>query len=369
MKLLAAGAAGSALAGCTRPPDLGPMVFPGDDWLESPPEELGFNLKKLEKAARFLADNADEAGWHVTVIRNGHLVFDRGGGIDPHIPRGMASLGKSVFVSMLGIAIADGKIKSAADKLTDYYPEIRGAAGEFGPYPSGGRFFSDDDEGVTLRHLATHTGGFMRPDEPPGSKFTYDTFGMACLMHAISKQYGFYDSDKPDPSRGDGTLIEEKMRDPIGAGWTWQYTNFPNHPPQAKLNLFSNYITLHMTPRRDMARLGLLWLANGKWGDNQIIPENWHRQSIRVAREVRTGAPEDEWAYGQGFWVNEYGKLWPDLPRDSYMAAGFPNHKLWMCPSLSLVVAISPGLPRQKRFEKTVTDARFLEKVAGAVRG
>ena len=45
-------------------------------------------------------------------------------------------------------------------------------------------------------------------------------------------------------------LIAEKICDPIGADCLWQYTNFPNHPPTAKLDLFGNYVTLRMTARR-----------------------------------------------------------------------------------------------------------------------
>ena len=304
------------------------------------------------------------------ILRHGRLVADRQGNSprkDRRYP--MASLCKSVYVSMLGIAIDEGKISGPDARLIDYYPEIEGASGAFGPYPDGGRSFSEDDREETFRQLATHTGGFMQADEPPGTAWTYDTFGMAALIHAIAMQYGHYDPADPDPGaeRGDGELIAEKLRDPIGASWLWKYTNFPNHPSTAKLNLFGNYVTLRMRGRQDLARLGLLWLANGRWRDQQVIPADWHRESIRVPEILKRCAPEPDWKYGMGFWVNEFGRLWPSLPRDSYMAAGFPNHKLWICPSLSLVVAASPGLPMQPEFEDTVKDARFLEKVVGAV--
>jgi len=144
--------------------------------------------------------------------------------------------------------------------------------------------------------------------------------------------------------------------------------NFPDHPPKAKINLFGNYVHLLMNVRQDLARLGLLWLANGQWKNRQIIPADWHAKSIRVAPIIKQCEPEKDWFYGFGFWTNEFGKLWPNLPRDSYMAAGFPSLKLWICPSLSLVVAASSGLPRKKHFEDTAKDGRFLEQVVDAVR-
>lgn len=363
---------GAGLSSCRQPADHQDLelAFPEDDWEEADPGAMGFDEARLAAAIEFLARETGEEPWHVVITRFGRLVADRHGNTRADRRHPMASLCKSVYTSMLGIAIEEGRIGGLDDKLIGIYPEIQGAAGEFGPYPDAGRFFSEDDREVTFRHLATHTGGFMREDEAPGTAWTYDTFGMSAMMHAIAKQYGHYDSENPDPAakRGDGELIAEKIRDPIGATWQWKYTNFPNHPPGAKLNLFGNYVTLRMTVRQDLARLGLLWLANGRWKDRRIIPAAWHAESIRVAPIVKECAPEEDWKYGLGFWSNEVGRLWPRLPRDSYMAAGFPNHKLWICPSLSLVAALSPGLPRKEAFEDTVKDARFLEKVVDAMR-
>ena len=370
--LLGAGGAAGAFSGCGSPPESSErdLVFPGNEWDEAEPATLEMDPAKLDAAFEFHGSSAGDAEWHAVVLRGGRLVADRHGNSRPDRRYPMASLCKSVYGSMLGIAIEEGRIGGLDECLVDAYPEIEGAAGKFGPYPDGGRFFSEDDREVTFRHLVTHTGGFMRENEPPGAAWTYDTFGMAAMMHAIAKQYGHYDSADPDPEarRGDGELIAQKLRDPIGASWLWKYTNFPNHPPEAKLNLFGNYVTLRMRGRQDLARLGLLWLANGRWKDRQVIPEVWHRESIRVAEVVKQCAPEEEWKYGRGFWVNEFGRLWPELPRDSYMAAGFPNHSLWICPSLSMVVAASPGLPKQEEFEDTVKDSRFLERVVDAVR-
>jgi hypothetical protein len=38
------------------------------------------------------------------------------------------------------------------------------------------------------------------------------------------------------------------------------------------------------------------------------------------------------------------GRLWPNLPRDSYAASGAGSQLIWVCPSLNLVVVQSPGL-------------------------
>lgn len=362
LKVIAAG----SLAGCSEAITPGSeLVFPGDDWLETRPEEAGFSTSGLDAAIAFLRDHAfPRFGWHVSIVAGGRLIVDRGEGMKPLKRRPMASICKSVYASMLGIAIHDGRIDSVDDPLIKYFPEIA----ELDPLP---RFengeqarFSNKDREVTLRQLVTMTGGFLRPQVAPGSRWIYGTPGMIALLSAVARQYGYRDDVASE--NGAGALLEKMIRDPIGAGWSWKYQRLAWSEKTQPLEPFNKFAMLHMTPRRDMARLGLLWLANGRWRDQQVIPETWHRQCTRVAQTVRACEPEANQVYGQGFWVNEAGRLWPNLPQDSYMAAGAANHQLWICPSLSLVVALSPGLAQRASFRQTVADASFLEKVVDA---
>ena len=45
-----------------------------------------------------------------------------------------------------------------------------------------------------------------------------------------------------------------------------------------------------------------------------------------------------------GFWVNDHGKQWPDLPRDSFAALGAGAKMTWVCPSLGMVASANPGV-------------------------
>ncbi len=51
--------------------------------------------------------------------------------------------------------------------------------------------------------------------------------------------------------------------------------------------------------------------------------------------------------------MNEYGRLWPSLTRDSYAASGAGSKHIWVCPSRDLVVAQSPGLWRDQEENDT----------------
>ena len=57
---------------------------------------------------------------------------------------------------------------------------------------------------------------------------------------------------------------------------------------------------------------------------------------------VRSGQEEDR-KYGQGFWFNDCGQLWPDLPRDGFTASAAGGHYASVFPALRLVVVQNPG--------------------------
>lgn len=81
---------------------------------------------------------------------------------------------------------------------------------------------------------------------------------------------------------------------------------------------------------RNWARLGLLYLRDGVWNRQRLLPEGW-------ARFVSTPAPA--WTrkeYGGQFWVNGEGQ-WP-LPRDAYFMSGAGGQQTFIVPSHDLVV-------------------------------
>jgi CubicO group peptidase (beta-lactamase class C family) len=81
---------------------------------------------------------------------------------------------------------------------------------------------------------------------------------------------------------------------------------------------------------RNWARLGLLYLQDGMWNGQRLLPEGW-------ATFVRTPAPA--WRrpeYGGQFWVNGAGQ-W-HLPKDAYFMSGAGGQHTFIVPSHDLVV-------------------------------
>jgi len=81
---------------------------------------------------------------------------------------------------------------------------------------------------------------------------------------------------------------------------------------------------------RNWARLGLLYLRDGVWNGERLLPEGW-------TAFVSTPAPA--WRrkeYGGQFWVNGEGQ-WP-LPREAYWMSGAGGQHTFIVPSHDLVV-------------------------------
>ena len=69
----------------------------------------------------------------------------------------------------------------------------------------------------------------------------------------------------------------------------------------------------------DLARAGWLWCNYGRWGDAQLVPETWMHDSTQVAPHIKAHCSEKDWLYGNGFWSNSEGMIWPRLPRDGFI--------------------------------------------------
>src|SRR5690606_34488046 len=74
---------------------------------------------------------------------------------------------------------------------------------------------------------------------------------------------------------------------------------------------------------RDYARFGLLYLNDGRWQGQQVVPAEWVRASIRAdAPHLTAGkdnpASSSSWGYGYQWWI-------PDPDMGDYTAAGIYN--------------------------------------------
>lgn len=114
----------------------------------------------------------------------------------------------------------------------------------------------------------------------------------------------------------------------------------------------SSYVYCTM---RDYVRFGLLYLHNGNWLGNQILPEGW----VDNARQEAAGSKGQ---YGSFFWLNRSGD-YPDVPRDLFMCRGHDGQYIYIIPSLDLVV-VRTGFSKKGTFDLQA----FLASVVKAVK-
>jgi len=105
---------------------------------------------------------------------------------------------------------------------------------------------------------------------------------------------------------------------------------------------------------RDYVRFGLLYLNNGVWFGNRILPENW----VNISTTEVKGS---NGKYGAFFWLNK-SKSYPNVPDDMYFCQGHDGQFIYIIPSLKLVV-VRVGFSKKGEFNAQ----KFLENVVKAV--
>jgi CubicO group peptidase (beta-lactamase class C family) len=133
-------------------------------------------------------------------------------------------------------------------------------------------------------------------------------------------------------------VLKQEVMDPIGASWTWDWHGYPNSDVKIDDRLVKSVSGgghwgggLFISAR-DLARVGQLMLRRGRWGDRQIVSDEWIEQ-------VTTPCPQEP-TYGYLWWLNTGGKLWPSAPHDSFAMRGFGNTVVWVDPGHDLVVVV-----------------------------
>ncbi|KIA97958.1 beta-lactamase [Flavobacterium sp. KMS] len=106
---------------------------------------------------------------------------------------------------------------------------------------------------------------------------------------------------------------------------------------------------------RDWSKLGLLYLHKGNWNGEQILDESW-------VKYVSTPTNTSNGDYGAQFWLNAGGK-YKDAPRDMFYCSGFQGQKVFIIPSLDLVI-VRMGLTDDLEFDFNV----FLKEVVSAIK-
>jgi CubicO group peptidase (beta-lactamase class C family) len=299
--------------------------LPTATWKTASPESQGLDSDVLAEALDYVRAKSIPAHSFL-IVRNGVMVLDAY--FYPYQGRevhDVASVTKSFTSAAVGIAIEKGYITGVDQKVLSILPLA----------PSG----SDRrKESLTIRHLLTMTSGLdcdteggekalaamrrstdwaafalalpMRAD--PGSQYAY----CSCNNHLLSSVMTLATGESLRQ------FAEKNLFHPIGiTDVIW--------PPDPN-GRTHGWGDLHLYPH-DMARLGFLYLHQGRWGDAQVIPASWVRESSRASVTDRPGV-----GYGYSWWINTAR---PPI----FEAVGRGGQRISVLPKKNMVVVFTGG--------------------------
>jgi CubicO group peptidase (beta-lactamase class C family) len=270
----------------------------------------------------------------------------------------MQSVSKTVTSVTIGIAMLRKEFSAELDApILKYFSEYKIAN------------LDERKKRITLRHLLTMTAGlewnedvaYNDPknsadimeskhdwvkyviDQPmaaePGKVWVYSSGVTQLLSHIFKKVTG----------KNVDEYAAEYLFKPLGMRYHWKHS--PTGLPDTEGGLYLS--------SADLAKIGFLFLSNGRWDGRQIVPWSWVTESVTPAMTARDEG--QEWKYGFQWWLQPYGKS-PE--RYAWGARGFGGQELRVVPESQLITVFTGWeilpKPEEPRHDE-------LERVLGAV--
>jgi CubicO group peptidase (beta-lactamase class C family) len=330
--------------------------WPGTEWAQQTPEAAGMDAAKLAQAR----DYALTGGGSGCIVRGGKVVMDWG---DQAAVYDLKSSSKAIGVTLLGLATKDG-LMQLDDLAAKHHPH-------FGVPPEE-NVAQGWTRKITLRQLANQTAGFEKPGGygriqfEPGTAWFYSDAGPNWLAECVTNAYR---KDLND-------VMFERVFGPIGItskDMRWRKHAYrPDLMDGIKRREFGSGFSGNV---QAMARIGLLYLREGWWNGEQILPRNFIEQARQPGPEMnglKTFGSDPHGVdaaahYGLLWWNNADGSL-AGVPRDAYWSWGLYDSVIVVVPSLDLVVArAGKSWKREEGAHPYAVLRPFLEPIAAAV--
>lgn len=322
-----------------------------DDGLQSTTyKQAGMN----EEILKIMDDSAAAGNFYKThsilIARNGKIVFEKYyGGYDAVSPHDMRSASKTISSAVTGIAINRGFIKNRNEYLYNLLA------------PKYKKYFQNDSlkKLIKLKHLMTMSSGLDAIDfefaaESKASEDNYqntDDWAKTVLEAPMINSPGthaLYGSANPFLL---GLALTNSVNEPLEL--------FMHRNLFEKLGIDSYLIQddiegnvyfaggMYMTSR-DMLKFGLLYLDSGKWNGEQVIPENWVRESF--GKYLKLENTDDKNDYGYFWWHNNYKKEGEII--ESIEARGAGGQYIILIPKYNLAAVITSGNFRNGKYRQ-----------------
>lgn len=337
-------------------PGASAQLWPMGDLLPKDPLAAEIDAAKVKQAVDAAFEPAVAMTAAFVVTWRGRLIGERyGAGITARTPLESWSMGKSLTAALMGILIKQGiydlwqpapvpewqgpgdpraKIRIAdllrmssglrirAPQDPDYNPS--------GPYPDHVYLYTG---GVNSFHYAA-----TRPLQwPPGTVGRYRNTDPVLINYLV--RLG----------------VEKRGEEYLSFPQRWLFDKIGIRTMVMETDPYGNFLTqgYEFASARDWARLGNLYLQDGVWNGERILPEGYVKfvSTLAPAWEA-DGRP----VYGAFFWINGDGRF--PVPREAYYMAGAGSQIALIIPSHDLVVVrlghYRGGAPGFQSFRKAL---------------
>ena len=272
----------------------------------------------------------------VVVVHRGRLVAERygdrtdawgeatGDPVTADTPLISWSMAKSMLHAVVGMLVAEGRLTvDAPAEIPEWGagdPRAAITLEDLLTMRDGLDFVEDyDDAGIS--HVmamlfgpgVSDTAAFTaaRPlAHEPGSVFNYSSGTSNVISAIVRRTLGGEDAYR--------SFLRDRLFGPLGM------RSADPRFDDAGTWIASSYL---WATARDMARFGYLYLRDGVWEDQRLLPEGW----VDHARRPRSVDPDEDRLYGAHWWVvgDDLGTFW---------ANGYEGQSIMLCPALDLLV-------------------------------
>lgn len=284
------------------------------------------------------------------VIYRGFVVAEFGdtGALDPTY-----SVAKSMLATVAGVAVREGRIASVTDPVGKTVIDGGYAAPNAGITWQHHLQQSSEWQGSLWGKNADFVGAGAfgagartpRPAVAPGTFFEYNDVRINRFALSLLR---VFDQSVPE-------VFQDRVMGPIGASSSWKWVPYTN-----------SYVDLHgkqvasvsggtrwgggmWIDSWDLARFGYLWLRQGAWNGQQIVPPAY----VRAALTPSPNGPD----YGYLWWLNTKGKNLPGMPASAFAALGAGSNSIVVSPEHDLVVVWRWHAGNPAEFARRVVEA------------
>ncbi|MBI9067611.1 MAG: serine hydrolase [Salinivirgaceae bacterium] len=312
-----------------------------DNWQTASSDEFDINHYLLSQLYENLNNEIFPNTHSVLIIKDNKLIFEKYlNGFNEDRKQFTASVSKSVGSILTGIAIEEGLLESINNGILE-----KNISDLFNDYKS---LLNEDSLKSTIRfkHILSMSGGLdwdehTYPYSDRRNDWIAASHSIDPFVFLFEKKMVTKPGNNFNYNGGYSLLLSKQIQDITGKS-ALEYAKEKLFKPlkikeyeweSVRCGLTDTDGGLHLLPR-DMAKIGQLYLNNGRWDGEQIVDSNWVKESTKE-QIISEGMPN----YGFQWWCGTFHSK--AISSYTYFTSGLGGQKIYVFPEFNVVIVIT----------------------------